>query len=269
MRYRHLPEVDFYGLGTDAVPEDHTTFLLQDAWYDLVVGNQHSTRAVLSARAGFMQAFVGPGTDENFPTTQELFTEAQAPGLTQQPDFVHVTLLGLLDGRDQPHNPHAGAMLAVTGSRFDDLDSDLYRFDRFAADGRAYLPLGSPQRVLALRGMISSDHPADGSSVPFFLQETLGGSHTLRGFHSFRFRGEKVVLLQAEYRWEAAPAVELAAFSRAAAWTRTPRIGACTTCSTSYGLGLRIKAYDRVIFRLDVGRSSEHTRFLFRTGPSF
>jgi hypothetical protein len=269
LRYHHLPEVDFYGLGTDSRPEDHTTFLLQDAWYDVVAGYQHTSRAVLTARAGLMQALVGPGRDDLFPTTQQRFDEPLVPGLTRQPDFLHVTVLGLLDGRDEPHNPHSGAMLAVSAARFDDRDSDAYRFDRLAADARAFLPLGSPQRVLALRALVSADHPAEGSRVPFFLQDTLGGSHTLRGYRSFRFRGEKLVLLQAEYRWEAAPAVELAAFvdgGRVASHLADWSLG---DLRTSYGLGLRIKSHERVVFRFDVGRSSEETRLLFRVGPSF
>lgn len=268
LRYRHLPEVDFFGLGTASQPTDQTTFLLQDAWYDLVVGYQPTSRAAITARAGLMQAFVGPGRDERFPTTQQLFDETRVPGLTRQPDFLHLTVLGLLDSRDQPGNPHSGAMLAVSASRFDDRNSDAYAFDRLGADGRVFVPLGSVQRVLALRALVSADRPAEGSRVPFFLQETLGGSHTLRGYRSFRFRGEKLLLVQAEYRWEAAPAVELAAFAdggRVASHLADWSLG---DLRTSYGLGLRIKSHDRVILRFDVGRSSEETRLLLRVGES-
>lgn len=269
LRYRHLPEVDFFGLGTESRPTDHATFLLQDAWYDVVVGYQPTSRTAITARAGLMQAFVGPGRDPEFPTAQQLFDEGRVPGLTRQPDVLHLTVLGLLDSRDQPGNPHSGAMIAVSASRFDDRDSDAYAFDRLGADGRVFVALGSVQRVLALRALVSADRPADGSRVPFFLQETLGGSHTLRGYRSFRFRGEKLLLAQAEYRWEAAPAVELAAFvdggrvaSHLADWS-------LRDLRTSYGLGLRIKSHDRVILRFDVGRSSEETRLLLRVGESF
>jgi len=269
LRYRHLPEVDFWGLGTDSRPEDRTTFLLQDAWYDLVAGYQHGSRAVVTARAGRMQVFVGPGRDDAFPTTQERFTEAVVPGLARQPDFTHVSLLGLLDGRDEPHNPHSGAMLAVSAARFDDRGGDAYRFDRFAADARVFVPLGSTQRVLGLRALLTADRPAEGSRVPFFLQETLGGSRTLRGFRSFRFRGEKLVLLQAEYRWEAAPAVELAAFVDAGRVASHVADWSLRDLRTSYGLGLRIKTHDRVLARLELGHSDEETRVLLRLGPSF
>jgi outer membrane protein assembly factor BamA len=233
------------------------------------VGYQPTSRAAITARAGLMQAFVGAGRDEAFPTTQQLFDETQVPGLARQPDFLHLTVLGLLDGRDQPGNPHAGAMLALSASRFDDRDSDVYAFDRLGADGRAFLPLGSPQRVLALRALVSADRPAEGSRVPFYLQETLGGSHTLRGYRSFRFRGEKLLLFQAEYRWEAAPAVELAAFADAGRVASHLADWSLRDLRTSYGLGLRIKAHDRVVLRCDVGRSSEETRILLRVGESF
>jgi surface antigen Omp85-like protein len=269
LRYRHLPEVDFFGLGTASRPTDHTTFLLQDAWYDLVLGYWPTSRAAITARAGLMQAFVGPGRDEKFPTAQQLFDETRVPGLTRQPDFLHLTVLGLLDGRDQPGNPHAGAMLALSASRFDDRDSDAYAFDRLGADGRVFVPLGSVQRVLALRVFLSADRPAEGSRVPFFLQETLGGSHTLRGYRSFRFRGEKLLLVQAEYRWEAAPAVELAAFADGGRVASHLADWSLRDLRTSYGLGLRIKSHDRVILRLDAGRSSEETRLLLRVGESF
>jgi surface antigen Omp85-like protein len=269
LRYRHLPEVDFFGLGTASRPTDHTTFLLQDAWYDLVLGYWPTARAAITARAGLMQAFVGPGRDEKFPTAQQLFDETRVPGLTRQPDFLHLTVLGLLDGRDQPGNPHAGAMLALSASRFDDRDSDAYAFDRLGADGRVFVPLGSVQRVLALRVFLSADRPAEGSRVPFFLQETLGGSHTLRGYRSFRFRGEKLLLVQAEYRWEAAPAVELAAFADGGRVASHLADWSLRDLRTSYGLGLRIKSHDRVILRLDAGRSSEETRLLLRVGESF
>ena len=45
------------------------------------------------------------------------------------------------------------------------------------------------------------------------MQQSLGGSHTLRGFDSFRWRGEKVMLYQAEYRWEPLNFWELSVFT--------------------------------------------------------
>jgi hypothetical protein len=266
-RYHHLPEVDFFGLGNDTQAQDRTTYLQQDALYDLVLGYQPTERTMLMARGGFLQVSVGPGRDDDVPSLEEVFPTT--PGLESQPDFVHLTGVAAVDGRDEPGNPHRGAFVAISASRFDDREGDAYRFDRFAADARAFLPLGSPQRVLALRTVASTDRAADGAVVPFYMQRTMGGSQTLRGYDNFRFRGERMLLLQAEYRWEANPAVELALFIDGGRASSHEDGWSLEDMHTSWGVGLRVKTYDAVRFRFDVAWSEETTRFLVRLGPSF
>jgi hypothetical protein len=268
LRYRHYPREDFYGLGPDSLRADHSSFLLQDAWYELVAGYQFTEHVALTGRAGLIQAFVAPGSHETLPSTQALFGDESAPGLAAQPDYLHLATQLFVDYRDEPGNPHRGAMAALQVERFDDRDGSAFEFTRVALDARAYLPLGSSQRVLALRAFLNSDSATGGARVPFYYQETLGGSHTLRGFRNFRFRGEKLLLLQAEYRWEAAPALELVLFADAG------RIGSEVSDLTSdmhgsWGGGLRLKAVDTVLVRFDVARSPEDTRLFLRFSPSF
>lgn len=270
VRYRHFPQTDFYGLGADSSPDDRTNFLQQDALYEMAAGYQARRRGIAAlARAGLLQAFVGPGTDERFPTVQSAFDDGSAPGLERQPDFFHLTASVLVDERDQPFNPHRGGMIAVAATRFDQRGGDEFTFHRFAGDARGYASLGSPQRVLALRVLASADRPVGDARVPFYLQETLGGSRTLRGFASYRFRGEKLLLLQAEYRWEAWPALEFAVFADAGRAYGRGEAFAVRDLETDYGVGVRLKTHHAVLVRFDVARSSEDTRFLFRLGPSF
>ena len=66
---------------------------------------------------------------------------------------------------------------------------------RFAADARRFVRLGSKRHVLAFRGVASADQTDAGSRVPFYLQSALGGSELLRGFDSYRFRGDKVMAI--------------------------------------------------------------------------
>jgi hypothetical protein len=211
-RYRHYPETGFYGLGAGSRRDGRTSFLSQDALYE-VVGGYQGPRVAATLRAGLLQAFVGPGTEELVPQLPTLYDDRSAPGLDRQPDFIHLAASLLLDRRDTPGNPHRGGMIAVAAARFDERGGDEFTFDRVAGDARAFASLGSRQRVLALRALASADRPASGARVPFYLQEPIGGSRTLRGFRTFRFRGEKILLLQAEYRWEAWPALFLDLFS--------------------------------------------------------
>ncbi len=216
-----------------------------------------------------MQAFVGPGTEEDVPTLRALYDDRSAPGLERQPDFIHLAASVLLDRRDQPRNPHRGGMIALAASRFDERGGDEFTFDRIAGDARAFASLGSPQRVLAVRALASADRPASGARVPFYLQEPLGGSRTLRGFRTFRFRGEKLLLLQAEYRWEAWPALEFALFADAGRVYGQGEDFAIRDLETDYGIGVRLKTHEAVIVRFDVAHSREDTRYLLRFGPSF
>ena len=160
-------------------------------------------------------------------------------------------------------------MIALAADRFDERGGDEFTFDRVAGDARAYVSLGSPQRVLAVRALAFADRPAAGARVPFYVQEALGGSHTLRGFRTFRFRGEKVLLFQAEYRWETWPALEFALFTDAGRVYGNGEDFAVSGLETDYGIGVRLKTHQAVIARFDVAHSRETTRFLFRFSPSF
>jgi hypothetical protein len=270
LRYRHSPQLAFDGLGPDSRLEDRTNFLHQDALYEVVAGYQARRRGLAATvRAGFMQAFIGPGTSDEVPTIRTVFDDTSAPGLDRQPDFVHLGASVILDGRDVPGNPHRGGMIAVAAARFDELGGDEFTFNRIGGDARGFAPLGSPQRVLAVRALASADFAASGGRVPFYLQEALGGSHTTRGFHSFRFRGEKLLLLQAEYRWEAWPALEFALFADAGRVYGEGEDFAIRDLETDYGIGVRLKTHLAVLARFDVAHSREDTRFLLRFGPSF
>jgi hypothetical protein len=270
LRYRHFPQTDFYGLGGESSLASRTNFLHQDALYEMVAGYQTRRRGISALlRAGLLQAFVGPGTHELTPTLPSAFDDASAPGLERQPDFLHLTASVLADGRDRPFNPHRGGMIALAATRFDERGGDGFTFHRIAGDARGYASLGSPQRVLAVRLLASADRPAGGARVPFYLQETLGGSRTLRGFASYRFRGQKLLLLQAEYRWEAWPALEFALFADAGRAYGRGESFAVRDLEADYGVGVRLKTHDAVLVRFDVARSREATRLLFRLGPSF
>jgi surface antigen Omp85-like protein len=267
-RYRHYPQTAFYGLGSDSQPDGRTNFLNQDALYEVVTGYQ-GPRGVATVSAGLMQAFVGPGTDDEVPSIRVLYDDQSAPGLDRQPDFVHLAARLLLDRRDEPGNPHRGGMIALAAARFDERGGDEFVFNRISGDARAYASLGSRQRVLAVRALASADRPASGARVPFYLQEGLGGGHTLRGFRTFRFRGEKVILFQAEYRWEAWPALEFALFADAGRAYGHGEAFALRDLETDYGFGVRLKTHQGVVARFDIGRSDEITRYLFRFSPSF
>lgn len=269
VRYRKRPEEAFFGLGPESERNDRTSYLLEDATYDLVVGYQVGRWLALSLHTGYRSFAVRSGQAQDDPSIEDLFDDDTAPGLEAQPDYLHVTPQLFIDFRDEPGNPHKGFMLGLVYANANDQGGEAFRFDRFAADARAFVPLGSTQRVLALRSLLMFDQTPPGHRVPFYLQGSLGSSHTLRGYDSFRFRGEDLVLLQAEYRWEAAPAVEFALFTDGGTVSTPGASVELATLRWNYGYGIRLKNYRTVLFRFDHAFGDERSRVTVRVSSGF
>ena len=104
--------------------------------------------------------------------------------------------------------------------------------------------------------------------MPFFALPAVGSGSTLRGYESQRLRGERVLLLQAEYRIELAPAVELALFydTAAVAARVEDTVG---NWRSDGGFGFRFKTHEEVLARADFAWGREGFRALFRFSPSF
>lgn len=269
LRYRFYPQEDFFGLGASSLSANRTDYTQEDMSYDAVAGWQVNKWLGAALRLGYLQMNLDDGTDSRFPDTRQLFTDAEAPGLDRQPDFFDISAAVLFDYRDRPGNPHKGGMVGVYLSRYDDRRGQEFEFERLALDVRHFIPLFSEQRVIALRFFASADDPDDGSRVPFFLQEHLGGSETLRGFREFRFRDQRLLYLSAEYRWEAAPFLELAIFYDTGKVFSRRKDFKFDNMEKSIGGGIRFKAPLATILRIDMGRSDEGNRFFFKFGPSF
>lgn len=267
-RYRYFPEERFFGLGPDSREEDESNFLLEDSSYDLIAGYQFG-RLGTAFRLGYLAVSVRNGKNDDFPDIGDLQDESSVPGLTRQPDFLRLTSAVFLDYRDTPGNPHQGGLIGVSYSRFDDRGGSEFEFNRFTFDTRGYLPLGSKQRVLALRFFTSIDDADSGSQIPFFLQRTLGGNERLRGYRESRFRDSRQLYLSAEYRWEAWPAVQFVIFYDTGKVFSESDDYDFDGKKQSVGGGVRFKTSKRTVFRFDVGTSNEGTLIHFRFGPSF
>jgi hypothetical protein len=267
-RYRDYPREDFYGVGPTSSRLDRTDYRLQDGLYQVIV-RFRVAQLSLMGRAGLLQTSIRPGTDSAFPNTATSNDEATAPGLLRSPDFVHLSGGAWLELRDEPGNPHRGASLGVTFSRFDDRHGHAFQFNRTIVDIREYIPLGSHRHVVALRGVTFLDHPDAGSSVPFYMQSTLGGGRLLGGYSSFRFRDDKFLALAGEYRFELSPKIELALIYDTAKVFPTMREFDLRHLRNSWGAGIRLKSRRKVHLRLDVMHSPEGTQVHFRLGPSF
>ena len=67
-------------------------------------------------------------------------------------------------------------------------------------DVRGYVPLASSKTSLALRSRGQFKKPRSGSQIPFYDLSWLGGREYLRGYETYRFRGNNMLLFSTELR---------------------------------------------------------------------
>lgn len=170
-----------------------------------------------------------------------------------------VTLQHVTDTRDNVYNPTEGGRIALTaeiagfGGDFD--------FQKFSIEDQRYFKVGHAQ-VVAVRGMAG----VGTGDMSYFNKFRLGGQTTLRGYREDQFRGRKMGLLSAEYRFPIAKQVQGAIFTDwGAAWDDDywP-----DTFKGSVGVGVSLNTPLGPL-RLDYGRGSDGGRIHFSVGGSF
>ena len=267
-RFRDRTDDSYYGSGPDTNKEDRLRYRVKDVLAEGVTGYQFSERFGFTFKGGFIGHSLACGRSS--PNFCELPPSPEPPGQFNPPNYVRLHTSFLLDFRDNPGVPHKGYMLAFGWEKWDNQNTnDLFNFNRFTADMRGFIPLGSRQRVIALRGHFVNSDPAPDNRVPFFLQPSLGGGESLRGFDAYRFQGDKLMLVQAEYRWEASRRFEFALFGDTGTVAdRGDRISV-NKLKSDWGIGFRFKTSRSTLLRIDQAFSNEGPITQFRVSASF
>jgi hypothetical protein len=269
-RRHEYPQEDFFGLGSDSREVTRTNYLLRETSVDALGQVSPVSWLTVAGGAEFRSPRLGSGTDPSLPSTEQLFTEASAPGLSAQPDFVRLGTRATIDYTDQPIGPRAGGRYDISYDRYLDRDLDRYSFDRWNVDLRQYVPLVSTVRSIALRARWTSLTPEDGHEVPFYLQPTLGGGYSLRGLRPYRLRDRNLMFFQAEYRWDVNP------FMTGAIFYDTGKVASSTgdldfnDMHHDYGIGLRFGFLRAVALRAELAfGGGDGTRFVLKFNDAF
>ncbi len=267
---RHDPEEDFYGLGSTSLERNRVSFLFDRR----EVQGRAVVRLIDGLRVGGRLAWlgteVGGGRDSRYPSIEQLFTDADAPGLDEQPDYSYGDLFAVFDRRDEPGNPRAGGYYGVLWRRYRDLDLGRYSFGAVEADVQHFFPIFDKKRVFALRGRVFTTNADDGQIVPFYFRPTLGGNDTLRSVRDFRFRDTNALAVNLEYRWEAFSGLDMALFADLGKVAPRFEDIELTDLDHAYGVGLRFNTYKAVFLRLDVSLAGgESPRYFLKFNKAF
>ena len=255
-QYYEFPQEDFFGLGMDSLESNRTNYLL-DAIESGAAIRWKPSRLEVGGGVAYFSPRVGRGTDSRYPSTDDLFSAAVAPGLGTETDYLKADLSAAFDWRDNPAYPHAGGRYAVGITNFDDRDLGRYDFYRVDVSLQQYVPLPDRYRLVALRAQGVFTNADSDKSVPFYLQPTLGGASHLRGFRESRFRDQNSVLVGAEYRWEAWWALDAALFVDAGMVAPSRRSLSLRNTEVGYGIGFRFHSNRAFVSRLDLAFSRE------------
>lgn len=268
--YRHDPQEDFYGLGPASRKEDRVSFLRDSREVQARLVVKPLPWLQVGARSGILNPSIGRGTDSRYPSIEDRFTEADAPGLTGQPDHEYGEVFATADTRDQPGNARDGGYYHIAYRRYSDRDTGQFGFRGTDVELQQFFPIFDKKRVIAARARALSTAAPAGEDVPFYFRPTLGGSDSLRSYGDHRLRDLNVLLFNLEYRWEAFSGLDMALFSdwgKVAPRSRDLNFG---KLNHAFGLGFRFNTYKAVFLRLDIAAGgSEGARVFLKFSETY
>jgi hypothetical protein len=262
------PELEYYGSGPDS-SRVRTDYRREDTLLEVRGTFSRWRYVVPGCRFGQLFLNVGPGTNDDFASTDSVFTPDEAPGVDVQSDYGIAGCSVQADFRDLPGDPHDGSYVSAVYERYDAQDLERFSFHRVSATAEHYIPFLNRKRVIALLARTEFSFHSDEQTVPFYMQSTLGSDLDLRGFRRYRFYDENSIALTGEYRWEVGTGFDMALFADGGKVFHRPGDIALTDLESSVGFGLRFKGRSHVVARLDTGFSHEGFQIWFKFGRAY
>lgn len=270
-RVRDMGQLAYFGPGTNSLADDRTHFGMRDPVVGAVGTLRLSRWVTVGGRVEELWPDVRGGHSSRFPSIETRFTEADAPGLGDQPRFGrYQTFVEAISDAGPAGARFQGGRSRATFTVYDDQQSNRFNFRRVDLETQQQFSLFGPHRLFTLHGWVSTTDTSNGNDVPFFLQYTLGGrgnlrsvderligsdgtDATLRGFRTFRFRDRHLLLLQAEYRWPLWGPIDATVFVDAGKVASRRSDLNLSNLKRSYGFSLGVVRGSGNVVRMDVG----------------
>jgi len=268
-RYQANTQEVFFGTGNDTRAEDRSIYRLEDRTIGGKVGLHVSPNVKVGAHSSWIKTTAGNASTPRLRSVGEVFSAETLTAIDGEPTYLSSGAFVDIDSRDEPGNPRSGGRYAANWSVFKDQDLGLHDFTQYDVEVQQYIPLFHQRRVIALRAKTTLTQTADGKQIPFYMLPTLGGSEDLRGYEDFRFRDRNMVVVNAEYRWEAFSGLDVALFADAGQVATHAQDLRLRDMKTSAGFGFRVNTAKGVFYRVDVGFSKEATRVSMKFGNVF
>lgn len=290
-RHWHLAGERFYGRGPDSNRDDRSEYRLDESVAGGLAHLSIGAGLQVGGGAAYRVARPGPGRAVDVPDAVDTFAGA-VPSLLAESRHVAAGGWIAIDRRDpgsgsdvirtatQAQTPTesdiSGMPLATDRGFYAKVELTHYAgvgattsdLSRLTVQSQQYVPFRRGRNVFAFREYLALTG-SNAEHVPIFMLPALGGAYTLRGYDLFRFSDRNALLLNAEYRWQIWHLLDLALFVDAGQVFAEARDLLSGRLEGSYGVGIRLRAFDRGIGRIDLGRSEEGTQIHVRLGTTF
>ncbi len=265
-RWQDATQISAFGQGPDTLVTDHAQYRMRSSnlvgyatlrpWRSVAIGGQ----------GGWLKPSIhepsGPFRRTTRPDLRQMFPGDPVFAFPEQPGFLYGETSITADTRDAPGHAYRGGLLRAAASTYSDRDSGTFSFRRYEGEAEGFVPLADSRVVVGLHGWLVASDTAGGRLVPFYLQPSLGGANTLRGYADYRFHDRNMLVLNLETRVALMTHMDVALFLDAG--NVAPRAGDLNLDKRSYGAGLRLHSRRNTFARLDVARGAEGWRFVFR-----
>jgi outer membrane protein assembly factor BamA len=201
---------DFFGIGPASSGVFKNYFDTDQRSYQASFYRDITKQLQSGVFAQVMNTHSGLGNSQNPAITDSFSGTPNPAGLQWIPGFLSTTKIltygGFveLDARDKSKDLTRGYDVYVRVVSSDGMKTNAdfsdYSWLEGEIDARAYIPLGSSRTSLALRSRGQFKNPRGGSQIPFYDLSYLGGREYVRGYQTYRFRGNDLLMFSTELR---------------------------------------------------------------------
>lgn len=267
--YKNLAGEHFYGFGPKAKFENEYTFGHSRTSGDIFVGLNLWEKTYSRVAFGVESNKVNESKDYDDPSLYDFDSWPISfgntiPGLYDTANLSSFRLEFGLDTKDKQGNPTSGMDAWFSTGVYNQIDGRIYGFTKTIADVSKYVHLFYG-RVFVLRAATQITSSRDGRDIPFYLLSELGNDETIRGLQRGRFRDKDYILGSLEYRFPFTRKIDALLFTDAGkVSTNIAENLNGEDLNITYGGGLRFYNEKGLIARIELGKSSDGFKLLFK-----
>ena len=266
--WRDAPEVDWPGTGNDTSRDDRTSYRLKRP-YGSALLTLKPTRRYMTLRGGVELTKITQESGEGrFPSVETVYTPATLPGLFADPTYLHTQATFGFDWRTSEGYTRRGGFVGVTAHQYNDRD-DQFGFRQLDYEGILHIPVLREAWVFSFRARAQTTDDRNDEVTPFFMYPFLGGSSTLRGYSSLRFRDRNSILFQGEWRIMANRYLDSAIFYDAGKVTARRSDLDFDGLKHDFGFGVRFHGPTATPLRIELAKGNEGLVLVFATSAVF